>query len=611
MRLDLMEEEEPQPQIPNRSSLSAADTEGVDGEPSTLLHKIKGTVTKNVQLKVDNVLQEVKGFSDAEKLYLYLQLPSGRSHGDKSSGITSGDQFSSSTADQMHACNWIRNHLEEHPDTCLPKQDVYDAYKRYCDNLSYRLLSAANFGKIMRDVFPNFKARRLGGRGQSKYCYGGIRRKTVVNMPSLPSLDLQLPDPVDAKEGDKSHQDEVLMSAAISLICEWAQRVLMRQFDTVVDLARFLVKEHLISPRTKNAAVVMEELMTDNMLKSQKDPKLQQQPKNAGQESEEKPLDAQPKQTEAPKVTAANPQGGKDVRPGGNRGKQTTAADVDNVINRYPPIWPKAQTKKLLAISTAPCIAPSALPVRMGTPVPLALPPGSNSAGVIAAGPLPLLKKVTVILPGSVRLQGPDGGGPAPAKGQEPAGGARADRTKGSHHPKGPAAGPSPHKRLAGSPGEKQAPKRKRGRPRKVVVGQRPREDPAGAAEAATGGRAAEAEEGPAVRAPLTAEVTTPSPRLSPATAPPANAAAAVSSPPPSPPALPSSTGICGKPAAPGDPPPRLPALGSAPAPPRKNSGPSEPGARKTSVIRPIWWTGAPGNRRTRSPTHKAPTDHQ
>ncbi|XP_078390204.1 DNA-binding protein Rfx5-like [Cetorhinus maximus] len=606
-RLDLMEEEEPQPQIPNRSSLTAADTEGVDGEPSTLLHKIKGTITKNIQLKVDNVLQEVKGFSDAEKLYLYLQLPSGRSHGDKSSGITSSDQFSSSTADQMHACNWIRNHLEEHPDTCLPKQDVYDAYKRYCDNLSYRLLSAANFGKIMRDVFPNFKARRLGGRGQSKYCYGGIRRKTVVNMPSLPSLDLQLPDPVDAKEADKSHQDEVLMSAAISLICEWAQRVLMRQFDTVVDLARFLVKEHLISPRTKNAAVVMEELMTENMLKSQKDIKLQPQPKNAGQESEEKPLDAQPKQPEAPKVTAANPQGGKEVRPGGNRGKQTTAADVDNVINRYPPIWPKAQTKKLLAISTAPCIAPSALPVRMGTPV---------GAGVIAAGPLPLLKKVTVILPGSVRLQGPDGGGPAPPKGQEPAGGPRADRTKGPHPPKGPAAGPSPHKRPAGSPGEKQAPKRKRGRPRKVVAGPRPREDPVGAAEAAAtggGGRAVDAKEGPAVRpapCPPAAEVTKPSPRLSPAAPPPANAVAVVVSSPPSPPALSSSTGSSGKPAAPSDPPPRLPALGSPP-PPRKNSGPSEPGARKTSVIRPIWWTGAPGNRRTRSPTHKAPTDHQ
>lgn len=41
--------------------------------------------------------------------------------------------------------------------------------RRYCDNLCSRSLSAANFGKIIREIFPNIKARRLGGRGQSKY----------------------------------------------------------------------------------------------------------------------------------------------------------------------------------------------------------------------------------------------------------------------------------------------------------------------------------------------------------------------------------------------------------------------------------------------------------
>lgn len=41
--------------------------------------------------------------------------------------------------------------------------------RQYCDNLCCRPLSAANFGKIIREIFPNIKARRLGGRGQSKY----------------------------------------------------------------------------------------------------------------------------------------------------------------------------------------------------------------------------------------------------------------------------------------------------------------------------------------------------------------------------------------------------------------------------------------------------------
>lgn len=37
--------------------------------------------------------------------------------------------LSSSRTQQMHAFNWIRHHLEEYPETSLPKQEVYDEYK--------------------------------------------------------------------------------------------------------------------------------------------------------------------------------------------------------------------------------------------------------------------------------------------------------------------------------------------------------------------------------------------------------------------------------------------------------------------------------------------------
>lgn len=42
-------------------------------------------------------------------------------------------------------------------------------FRSYCDNLGYHALSAADFGKIMKNIFPNMKARRLGMRGKSKY----------------------------------------------------------------------------------------------------------------------------------------------------------------------------------------------------------------------------------------------------------------------------------------------------------------------------------------------------------------------------------------------------------------------------------------------------------
>ncbi|XP_034084854.1 DNA-binding protein RFX5 isoform X2 [Gymnodraco acuticeps] len=214
-----------------------------------LLQKLKSNISKDVQTKVDQILQDVQRFSDNEKLYLYLQLPSGPSTGDKSVG----DCCSFNTADQLHTCNWIRSHLEEHSDTCLPKQDVYETY-RYCEILQHRPLSAANFGKIIRDIFPNIKARRLGGRGQSKYCYSGIRRKTVLNMPLLPNLDLKN-DPAELTELVQTYKQEVT-EAACELICDWAQKILKRSFDTTVEIARYLIQEHIVNPRCSQAELV-------------------------------------------------------------------------------------------------------------------------------------------------------------------------------------------------------------------------------------------------------------------------------------------------------------------------------------------------------------------
>ncbi|XP_017310407.1 uncharacterized protein rfx5 isoform X2 [Ictalurus punctatus] len=207
-----------------------------------------GTEDKTVQSKVDTILRDVQQFTDNDKLYLYLQLPSGPSAGEKS------DSNAVNMADQLHTCNWIRAHLEEHADTCLPKQDVYETYRKHCENLQQRPLSAANFGKIIRDIFPNIKARRLGGRGQSKYCYSGIRRKTVLNMPLLPNLDLKN-DPSELTELVQTYKQEVT-EAACELICDWAQKILKRSFDTVVEVARFLVQEHIVNPRCSQAELV-------------------------------------------------------------------------------------------------------------------------------------------------------------------------------------------------------------------------------------------------------------------------------------------------------------------------------------------------------------------
>ncbi|NXP71116.1 RFX5 protein, partial [Ramphastos sulfuratus] len=242
-----MAEEELSPRAPRKGSLSPSSSRGSTAESSTLLQELRSSISKSVQNKVDSILQDVQKFSDNDKLYLYLQLPSGPSLGEKSSL----DLSSLGTAEYMHACNWIRNHLEEHTDTCLPKQDVYDAYKRYCDNLCCRPLSAANFGKIIREIFPNIKARRLGGRGH------GIRRKTVVSLPPLPSLDLKVTETQsELTELVQSYSSEV-MEAACALTCHWAEKILKRSFNNIVEVAQFLIQQHIISSRSAHADLVM------------------------------------------------------------------------------------------------------------------------------------------------------------------------------------------------------------------------------------------------------------------------------------------------------------------------------------------------------------------
>lgn len=62
----------------------------------------------------------------------------------------------------------------------------------------------------------------------------------------------------DASEapGQLSHIKEDVQFAACDLVCEWAQKVLKRQFDAVEDLARFLIDSHYISNKSLAALTI-------------------------------------------------------------------------------------------------------------------------------------------------------------------------------------------------------------------------------------------------------------------------------------------------------------------------------------------------------------------
>lgn len=67
---------------------------------------------------------------------------------------------------------------------------------------------------------------------------------------------VQLQCDVLDSSGQLSSIQEDVRFAACDLVCEWAQKVLKRQFDDVEDLARFLIDSHYISNKSLAALTI-------------------------------------------------------------------------------------------------------------------------------------------------------------------------------------------------------------------------------------------------------------------------------------------------------------------------------------------------------------------
>ena len=60
------------------------------------------------------------------------------------------------------------------------------SYREYCNVNNLKALSTADFGKVMKQVYPQVRPRRLGTRGNSRYCYAGLKKKVKLEEPSTP-----------------------------------------------------------------------------------------------------------------------------------------------------------------------------------------------------------------------------------------------------------------------------------------------------------------------------------------------------------------------------------------------------------------------------------------
>ncbi|XP_067900272.1 DNA-binding protein RFX6-like isoform X2 [Heterodontus francisci] len=83
---------------------------------------------------------------------------------------------------------------------CLPRCMLYTHYQDFCKKREFKSISAASFGKLIRQQFPKLKTRRLGTRGQSKFSGTKVKMEGACRKYSLSSkMGTLLPEFPDAE----------------------------------------------------------------------------------------------------------------------------------------------------------------------------------------------------------------------------------------------------------------------------------------------------------------------------------------------------------------------------------------------------------------------------
>ncbi|XP_036143690.1 uncharacterized protein LOC105840758 [Monomorium pharaonis] len=223
---------------------------------------IEDGISEESRAHVDEIFSQVERLKIEEKLLLYLKLPllltnpSGTLDPLRQPLNPLGNRY------EIHqTIMWIKTHLEEDPDVSLPKQEVYDEYNVYCTRNSMKPLSTADFGKVMKQVYPRVRPRRLGTRGNSRYCYAGMRKRIKLDPPTLPKISGS-----QTEEHLEENINEEMLGAASTLIREWAEKELGTKFPSLSALAQHLVNNFCVNTRSLAAVCILSASNQQNTL---------------------------------------------------------------------------------------------------------------------------------------------------------------------------------------------------------------------------------------------------------------------------------------------------------------------------------------------------------
>ncbi|XP_046613521.1 uncharacterized protein LOC124301930 isoform X1 [Neodiprion virginianus] len=213
---------------------------------------LEDAISDDSKCRVQGIYLQVEQLRIEEKLLLYLKLPASLTKSGENVDPLRQPLNPLGNRYEIHqTIMWIKTHLEEDPDVSLPKQEVYDEYNMFCIKNSMKPLSTADFGKVMKQVYPRVRPRRLGTRGNSRYCYAGMRKKIKLDPPMLPPITGE--QPMD----EEDEITEEMLGAASTLIREWAESLLGLKFPSLSALARHLVNNLCVDTRSLAAVCIL------------------------------------------------------------------------------------------------------------------------------------------------------------------------------------------------------------------------------------------------------------------------------------------------------------------------------------------------------------------
>lgn len=118
----------------------------------------------------------------------------------------------------------------------------------YCAREDVKPLSTADFGKVMKQIFPSIRPRRLGTRGNSRYCYAAMRKTTKLECPQLPNLgDSRNDSSSDLSASNNEDEANTILgsSAPWKVIKIWAENLLNTEFKCPNELANHISTNYM------------------------------------------------------------------------------------------------------------------------------------------------------------------------------------------------------------------------------------------------------------------------------------------------------------------------------------------------------------------------------